>query len=411
VASLGPPGQQSASPRPILTLRGHEARVTAVVFSPHGRHLASASDDDTVKTWDVPALLAMVADCQKAGLGQKETDTTLARQAQTFTGHAAGVVGVAYSPDGRLLASAGDDWTVRLWEASTGRELRVLKGHNASVNCVAFSPNGQQLASGSGEGSRQGEVKIWDVATGQELLTLKTQDRTVRCLTFSRDGQRLAAGIGSAARAYPSRPLELVCIWDTRPLTDDVRREREAANLYRAVAEELLLREQIIDRLQRGNGVADAIRRQARAWADHYREDPGRLREVSWAIVRQPGAMEATYEQARHWAEVADRLEPGKGACLTTLGAAQYRVGQYQAALATLTRADQLNAASGESTPADLAFLAMTQYRLGQKVQASALLARLRTILKNPNVIDWTKDDEAQDFLREAEEVVQAKKP
>src|SRR5262249_10222803 len=147
------------------------------------------------------------------------------------------------------------------------------------------------------------------------------------------------------------------------------------------------------------------------AWAEHYREDPFRLREVSWAVVHRCGATAAAYRQALRWAEAASRLEPGRGACLTTLGAAQYRVGQYQAALATLTRADQLNAASGESIPADLAFLAMTRYQLGQNEQAHSLLEKLRSLLKTPQVIDWSGDGEAQTLLREAETVLQAKKP
>ncbi len=79
----------------------------------------------------------------------------------------------------------------------------------------------------------------------------------------------------------------------------------------------------------------------------------------------------------------------------------QYRLGQYREALTTLTHAAELNEAErGGPTPADLAFLAMTRYQLGEKDQARALLDRLRETMQKPN---WGRSEEAQDFLREAE--------
>ena len=75
---------------------------------------------------------------------------------------------VAFSPDGRRLASAGSDQTVKVWDAATGQETLVLKGHTKHVTSVAFSPDGRRLASASGDRT----VKVWDAATGQEILTL-----------------------------------------------------------------------------------------------------------------------------------------------------------------------------------------------------------------------------------------------
>ena len=72
---------------------------------------------------------------------------------------------VAFSPDGSLLALALSDKTVRLWDASTGREVRKLEGHTSSVRAVAFSPDGSLLASASGDET----VRLWDASTGQEL--------------------------------------------------------------------------------------------------------------------------------------------------------------------------------------------------------------------------------------------------
>ena len=70
---------------------------------------------------------------------------------------------VAYSPDGKTLASAGDDGTVKLWEGATGKEQATLRGHSREVWSVAYSPDGKTLASGSWDGT----VKLWDVTTGE----------------------------------------------------------------------------------------------------------------------------------------------------------------------------------------------------------------------------------------------------
>jgi WD40 repeat protein len=424
IPALQPPGRRpdqeagiDPPPKPLLTL-SHEFRVTSVAFSPDGQHLASASDDDTVKIWDVPALLALAAERQAAGVGQKEIDAALAGQPLTLTGHTAEVTSVAYSPDGKRLASGGHDWTVRLWDPATGRQLRLLRGHSAPVNGVAFSPDGQRIASASGQVDRPGEVKVWDAASGQELLALKVPGQPVRCVAFSRDGKRLAAGVGPWGRVGGDRwlPVQTVHIWDARPVTEEVRLEREAASCYHCLAETLLLKAEIAERIRRDRSISEAARQQALFLAEHYRDDPYQLREASWAVVHRPGAAAEDYRQALRWAEAASRLEPAQdkplpGPFITTLGVAQYRAGQYQQALATLIRADKLNASHGESIPADLAFLAMARHRLGQKEQALADLRQLRQLLTKPKVIDWTKDEEAKDFLREAEAVLRDAKP
>jgi WD40 repeat protein/serine/threonine protein kinase len=164
-----------------------QGAVNCAAYSPAGHLLASAGNDRTLKLWD------------------SETGELVA----TLQGHAGEVYSVAFSPDGTFLATGSKDHTIKLWDATTCEELRSFRGHTSSVAGLGFSSDGRRLVSATGLEPRlhgtPHELKVWDVATGQELLALPTQPGGgVNSVAFSPDGQHILAA-----------PFDgLVKVWD-----------------------------------------------------------------------------------------------------------------------------------------------------------------------------------------------------
>ena len=105
---------------------------------------------------------------------------------------------MAFSPDGKTLASGGGELNIKLWDVATGTEKAAYTGLNAKIWSLAFSPNGKVLAAGDDAppGSQEGRIKLWEVATGKEMATLKGHTNLVISVAFSPDGALLASGSG-----------------------------------------------------------------------------------------------------------------------------------------------------------------------------------------------------------------------
>ena len=212
--------------RAIRTLAGHGAGVKSLAFSPDSKMLASGSADRTVRLWDpatgaplrtIPAgigveALAFSPDgallagaiSDTIGLWDPATGTLVA----SLKGHTGRIYSVAFAANGRTLASAAWDYTVRLWNPRSGGELRTLTVEATDkISAVAFSPDSTRIAAGSGteDVRNTANFRIWDVESGALLHTVTGHKLMVRTLAWSPDGSRLATGAWD----------NLVTVWDT----------------------------------------------------------------------------------------------------------------------------------------------------------------------------------------------------
>jgi small GTP-binding protein len=149
------------------TFKKHAGWIGRIAWSPDGRLLASGSDDRTICIWN-------------------PTEGSLVK---TLQGHSDTVFCVAWSHDGKLLASSSDDETVILWNLLDGTALRTLSGHSSGVVSVAWLPDNKTLASGGGDKI----IRIWDSATGEVICDLEGHSGWIRQLTVSPNGEMLAS--------------------------------------------------------------------------------------------------------------------------------------------------------------------------------------------------------------------------
>jgi WD40 repeat protein len=186
--------------------KGHEGPVRTVIFSPDGYFLVSGSDDNTIKFWELktgkvrrilvgnglwvrslafsPDGRILASECEMIKLWEVRTGKTL------FT--LDGKNTMAFSPDGRILASGGPNNAIKLWEVDTAKEIDTLEKHGNAVTALAFSPDGSTLASGSEDDT----IKLWDLRTGKQRCTLVGHEHSVFSVVFHPDGQTLTSASG-----------------------------------------------------------------------------------------------------------------------------------------------------------------------------------------------------------------------
>ncbi len=194
----------------LRTLQGHQDLVLSVAFDPQGETLASGSNDNTVKLWEVRSgklirtleghqdlVWSVAFDPQGGTLASGSADNTVnlweARSGKlihTLEGHQGVVYSVTFDPQDRTLASGSDDRTVKLWEARSGKLIRTLEGHQGAVYSVTFDPQDRTLASGSADHT----VKLWEARSGKLIRTLEGQKRYVVSVVFDPQGGPLASG-------------------------------------------------------------------------------------------------------------------------------------------------------------------------------------------------------------------------
>jgi len=163
----------------VFTYHGHAGGVTTLAWSPNGQQIASAGLDKTIQVW-----------CTAQSTNAPQ-EVAPGHKFSSYDGHAGMVYALAWSSDGKYIASAsggGTDNTVHVWEAATGRKVFSYRGHSYWARAIAWSLDGKRIASGSWR-----EVHIWDSAHGQKISTYRGHDGWIRTLAWAPDGKYIAS--------------------------------------------------------------------------------------------------------------------------------------------------------------------------------------------------------------------------
>jgi WD40 repeat protein/serine/threonine protein kinase len=334
---------------------------TAVAFSPDGRKLAIAARDRSLRVID------------RAG------GRVLARlQARGSPSY------LRYSPDGLRLFFGG-----AVWDAASGRQICALESNDV---VAVFSPDGKRLFSTSQTRSSSGHLRVWDAATGDLLLAIRVPGDSG--LAVHPDGLRCAVTSLDTG----------TWLIDARPLTPQLRRRREAHNLVAHLFRRPMLKEEILPFLRGMKTISEDVRRDALALADRQEGDARWLNLVATETLSQSSRTLGELRQAARWAKEAHRLAPARGDFANTYGAALYYAREYPEAEVVLERSLELNRKyDRKQLTYDYIFLAMTRWQLGRPKEAKAVL----DLARDPKTRYWGV---LPHVWREAEALIEGKK-
>jgi WD40 repeat protein len=368
----GVPIPTATSPDGKLLARG--LRVAATVLSQREQH----SDDvtSTVEVWDLAT----------------------SRVLYTLVGHTANVNCIAFSPDGRRIATAGDDRTVKLWDTATGREVFTIRGGTARLIALAFSPDGHRIVVGGFDET----ARVWD-ATPLPAETLQAQEERYR----QKKTQLKALRDNAEAEKSEGAENNLSPISEWNRSAD--RLEKSIAIDYRVLP---LRYWHLLTLLEARNraGVRRACEDLLKQFGNNT--DPGCAQTLAWYCVLAPDAVADPKAPVRlAQAALAGPAETGRARSnvLKTLGAALYRAGQFEEAMRRLDESIQTQGEGGD--PRAFAFLALAHYRLGHHDEAERWLNKL-VACRPEEGFDFSTDDmEIRILHREAESLILGSRP
>ncbi|MBT7696295.1 MAG: WD40 repeat domain-containing protein, partial [Desulfobacterales bacterium] len=169
---------------------GHTRSITSVAFTPDGRFIVSGSRDETIKIWEA----------------------STGREIRTISGIGEDISSIAISPCGRYIISADEDYSenLKLWDMASGKKIKTFKGHKSNYGIsVTFSPNGEYVISGD----RDKNLKLWDIASGNEVRSFSGSTAGINSIAITPDGKYVVAG----SRDYSGREKSsdsIIRVWD-----------------------------------------------------------------------------------------------------------------------------------------------------------------------------------------------------
>jgi len=397
-----------------------------LAFSHDGKRIAAAGDWGLVKIWDIETSDLLISIKHPKWLGRASQH-------------------VAFSPDDRLILTAYGD-SVFLYNSTTGEHVSTLAGHQELIQMAVYSPDGRRIATASSDGT----VKLFDAVSGQETITF--QRGLPKAIAFSPDGTLLASG-------GESRGPESGTIWNGRPLAADWKLEQQSRLYVGSRIPGITSRQALLDQIENDRTISDALRQHAVLQVPEFwrtqvegpavqivhslfsqgllldevlvaipqdvtltppqrqaaletarllRGDAEALNRVCWSTLWKSGLTVEEYSHALIQAEEANRLNPRRMDAQMTLGVAQLRCGNVETALKILESDVREREKLQRMRPHALVFLAIAQHRSGAVDAARVTLDRAIDLLRKAPVYRSLLP-EVDSAVREAEALLQGR--